>query len=456
MKGGRGPIFHLAFAGRAWYDRPGKTGQPEKREGAPAMTKAEARAKARALWRQWDAAALRTMGGRMAHELFARPEWRQAGWVFCFVPMPGEPDLWPVLEAALRDWLFGCNPWGTSMLVELPLWGDYPSQPHSSYPIANAGNATGGLVDGPVYRTIFEGLRGVNLSGLPGQPGEDYARFQPRQMVYHDAIGDYSTNEPTMDGTASLTYYLSAMQKDGMKQGSTPADKNRYINGGIVRTDPSKKQITLVFTAADKADGAEAILNTLKKHGIKGAFFFTGEFLERFPETVRQLVKEGHYVGSHSYGHLLYMPWENRDSLLVSREAFEQDLQKSYAKLQSFGIAYHDAPLYLPPYEYYNRTIAAWAKGMGIQLVNFTPGTLSNADYTTPDMGPKYRSSQAIYNKIMEVEKAEGLNGHLMLIHLGTDDRRTDKFYNGYLDKTIRTLTKKGYRFVPLREATGF
>ena len=67
------------------------------------MTKAEARAKARALWRQWDAAALRTMGGRMAHELFARPEWRQAGWVFCFVPMPGEPDLWPVLEAALRE-----------------------------------------------------------------------------------------------------------------------------------------------------------------------------------------------------------------------------------------------------------------------------------------------------------------------------------------------------------------
>lgn len=67
------------------------------------MTKAEARAKARALWRQWDAAALRTMGCRMAQELFARPEWQQAGWVFCFVPMPGEPDLWPVLEAALRE-----------------------------------------------------------------------------------------------------------------------------------------------------------------------------------------------------------------------------------------------------------------------------------------------------------------------------------------------------------------
>ena len=66
------------------------------------MTKAEARAQARALWRQWDAAALRAMGRRMAQELFARPEWRQAGWVFCFVPLPSEPDLRPVLEGALR------------------------------------------------------------------------------------------------------------------------------------------------------------------------------------------------------------------------------------------------------------------------------------------------------------------------------------------------------------------
>ena len=30
-------------------------------------------------------------------------------------------------------------------------------------------------------------------------------------MVYHDDAGDYSTNEPTMDGTASLIYYLSSL-----------------------------------------------------------------------------------------------------------------------------------------------------------------------------------------------------------------------------------------------------
>ena len=55
----------------------------------------------------------------------------------------------------------------------------------------------------------------------------------------------------------------------------------------------------------------------------------------------------------------------------------------------------------------------------------------------------------------MEVEKKEGMNGHLMLMHFGTDDRRTDKFYNGYLDKMIKTLKRKGYTFVPVREAVG-
>ncbi len=127
-------------------------------------------------------------------------------------------DTYAEMEASLRDWLFGCNPWGTSMVVELPAHGDYPSQPHSSYLNAGKGTTVGGLVDGPVYFNIFKHLEGVNMDGIPNRPGEDYARFQPDLMVYHDAIGDYSTNEPTMDGTACLTYYLSALQAEGAQQ----------------------------------------------------------------------------------------------------------------------------------------------------------------------------------------------------------------------------------------------
>lgn len=181
-------------------------------------------------------------------------------------------------------------------------------------------------------------------------------------MVYHDALHDYSTNEPTMDGTACLTYYLSAMQKEGMKQAGTSADK-MYTSMAVSCVPTRLKQtISLVFTAADKADGADAIISTLKRHGIKGSFFFTGEFYELYLEIVKRLLNEGHLVGSHSYGHLLYMPWENRDSLLVTREEFEKDMLKSYETMRKAGIEYKDAPIYIPPYEYYNKEIAAWAK----------------------------------------------------------------------------------------------
>ena len=67
------------------------------------------------------------------------------------------------MEAALRDWLFGCNPWGTSMICGLPANGDYPQYPHSSITKILGEPTYGGLVDGPVYREIFNGHIGVGL-----------------------------------------------------------------------------------------------------------------------------------------------------------------------------------------------------------------------------------------------------------------------------------------------------
>lgn len=111
------------------------------------------------------------------------------------------------LEAAHRDWLFGCNPWGTSMIVGLPENGDYPDNTHSSYVVVG-GQVPGGLVDGPVYPSIFNSLKGIFLANE-----DEYAPFQNSMAVYHDDFADYSTNECTMDGTACLVYYLSALQR---------------------------------------------------------------------------------------------------------------------------------------------------------------------------------------------------------------------------------------------------
>jgi endoglucanase len=111
------------------------------------------------------------------------------------------------LEQANFDWLFGCNPWGTSMVYGLPANGDTPEDPHSAFTHLGKFPIDGGLVDGPVYGSIYKNLIGITLY----QPDE-YAGFQSDLVVYHDDYGDYSTNEPTMDGTASLIYLLAAKE----------------------------------------------------------------------------------------------------------------------------------------------------------------------------------------------------------------------------------------------------
>ena len=97
-----------------------------------------------------------------------------------------------------RDWLLGRNPWGTSMFTGIPSAGIYPHHPHLMTTQLTGRPVRGALVDGPVYERIFKTLKGVSV------PADDpLAPFQSEQAVYHDDLHDYSTNEPTMDGTAS-------------------------------------------------------------------------------------------------------------------------------------------------------------------------------------------------------------------------------------------------------------
>lgn len=119
------------------------------------------------------------------------------------------------LEQACFDWLFGCNPWGTSMVYGLPANGDTPVDPHSSLTVLHQYPLDGGIVDGPVSGHIFKSLLGLQLT-----EADEYAPFQSMLAVYHDDHGDYSTNEPTMDGTAALIYLLAAKEEDSQESGS--------------------------------------------------------------------------------------------------------------------------------------------------------------------------------------------------------------------------------------------
>ncbi|KAA9039215.1 polysaccharide deacetylase family protein [Ginsengibacter hankyongi] len=352
------------------------------------------------------------------------------------------------LEQANIDWLFGCNPWGTSMVYGLPSWGDTPTDPHSAFTHLKNYPINGGLVDGPVYTTIYKNLIGITLHNA-----DAYSQFQSDLAVYHDDFGDYSTNEPTMDGTASLIYLMAAKEEEAKDKS---AKDNRIIShNGIIRGDTTSKKIALVFTGDEFADGGNFIAKALLQQHINGSFFLTGNFYRnpKLKSIVKKLKDNGNYLGSHSDKHLLYCDWIKRDSLLVTHLQFTEDLQNAYHELNQWNIDKKNAHYFLPPYEWYNDSIAIWAKQMGLQLVDFSPETRSNADYTYPEMGDKYVSSDVIMNSILqyELKSTNGLNGFILLVHIGTDPRRTDKFYYR-LPALIQELKKRGYDFVKINQ----
>jgi endoglucanase len=238
---------------------------------------------------------------------------------------------------------------------------------------------------------------------------------------------------------------------------AAPADPCRVFlcdNGGIVRGDTSVRRMSLVFTGGSFADGGAHIREVLRKEEVKAGFFFTGDFYRtpEFADLIRGLASDGHYLGPHSDRHLLYCDWNDRAKTLVTREEFRADLQANYGEMERFGIARTAAPFFIPPYEWYNRDIAQWSRELGLVLFNFTPGTSSNADYTTPSM-PEYKTSREIYDRILayEAKDPSGLNGFILLIHVGTDPERTDKFYL-MLEDLIRDIKAKGYALVRIDE----
>ena len=243
-------------------------------------------------------------------------------------------------------------------------------------------------------------------------------------------------------------YFLFSIAEAGAQ---TLQQDLTYSFGGVIRSSRALKRIHLVFTGDEFADGYEVIKAALDKHGVRASFFFTGNFYRNpgFSGLIRQLSADGHYLGAHSDRHLLYAAWENRDSLLVTKKEFKKDLLDNYAEMRKFGISKEDARFFMPPYEWYNQQISNWCGEEGLILVNFTPGTSANQDWSYPGLGKGYYSSETIFRKILEYEREHTLNGFILLTHIGADPRRPDKLYHR-LDELIALLKDKGYFFTLL------
>lgn len=286
----------------------------------------------------------------------------------------------------------------------------------------------------------------LSKHGQAGAPGLSLAAESGEETARHAAI--------------------SALKKVGLE----------LQEGAITRGRTMEKRLAVVFTGHSYAEGGETIMNELAKRDARGSFFLTGDFLTNtvFAPSIERIVREGHYLGPHSDKHLLYCSWEAKRRTLVSRRDFKVDLAANLQKMHQAIMANSPSRMtgakatmleahlsaqsqpevryFLPPYEHYNRDIVQWTLEMGLTLINFTPGTRSNADYTG-EADTKFVSSQAILDSIVKKEREDphGLNGFILLFHLGSGPGRKDKFHHRF-GELLDYLASRGYQFVRVDE----
>jgi peptidoglycan/xylan/chitin deacetylase (PgdA/CDA1 family) len=86
-------------------------------------------------------------------------------------------------------------------------------------------------------------------------------------------------------------------------------------------------QIALTFDDGPDAQVTPMILDVLKKHNIKAAFFIIGSRAEFNPEIIKRIDREGHMLGSHSYSHAflfdLYSSRRMRDEIELTEKIIQ-------------------------------------------------------------------------------------------------------------------------------------
>ena len=117
--------------------------------------------------------------------------------------------------------------------------------------------------------------------------------------------------------------------------------------------------IYLTFDAGYENGNIERILDVLKKHEAKGAFFVLGNLIRRNTDLVKRMIDEGHLVCNHTEHH-------HDMSRVTDFEAFRCELNALATTLKECcGV--EPAPFYRPPEGKFSQENLVFAKNVGIK-----------------------------------------------------------------------------------------
>ena len=201
------------------------------------------------------------------------------------------------------------------------------------------------------------------------------------------------------------------------------ADSGRlklYDAAYIGNTD--EKVLYLTFDAGYENGCTAEILDTLKKHDVKAAFFLVGNYIEKNPDLVRRMVEEGHIVGNHTMHHPDMSKISDPDSFSKELKALEDLFRETTGKeLPKF---------YRPPQGTYSEKNLKMASDMGYKTIFWS---LAYVDWNN-DSQP---TEEYAFGKLLPRTH----NGAVVLLH------STSKTNAKIMDQLLTKWKAAGYRF---------
>ncbi len=195
------------------------------------------------------------------------------------------------------------------------------------------------------------------------------------------------------------------------------ANSNRKLPIYCVETE--KKQVALSFDAAWGNDDTEQLIKILAEYDAKATFFVVGSWVDKYPESVKQLYDAGHKIMNHSNTH------PNMPSLSDAQK--KDELVSCNKKIAA--ITGETPTLFRPPYgDYDNATINA-CTDLGMYTIQWDVDSLDWKENATPE---------SICKRVTSKVK----NGSIVLFHNDADHTPAA------LPNILKCLKDEGYEFV--------
>ncbi|WAM30509.1 polysaccharide deacetylase family sporulation protein PdaB [Caldicellulosiruptor naganoensis] len=195
--------------------------------------------------------------------------------------------------------------------------------------------------------------------------------------------------------------------------------KNFFPIYCVARND---KKIALTFDAAWGNDDTKDLLRILKQYNAKATFFLVGFWVERYPEDVVEIYKNGHEIGSHSDKHL-HMSRLSQEDIVKDVKACEEKISRVIGKRPV---------VFRPPYVDYNNTLIKTLTSLGYYVIQWDVDSLDWKDLPADE----------IAKRVLKRAKS----GSIILFH---NNAKNTKYA---LPKILGELSKQGYQFVTVSE----